>query len=160
MKGLREYIKFIVSLILPQVAGGIGALFTRETVGTWYAALEKPSFNPPPWIFAPVWISLYILMGLSAFVVWRRGWDKPGVKTALGIFSVQLVVNSLWSWMFFGRESILGGLIILGVLWILILSTIVKFLKVSRLAGLLLIPYFLWVTFAGVLNTSLYFLNR
>jgi translocator protein len=160
MKRFAEGIKFLISILLPQLAGGIGSIFTRKTVGTWYAGIVKPAFAPPSWIFAPVWVSLYILMGLSAFLVWHKGWSKPGVKSALGFFCAQLLVNSLWSWIFFGRQSILGGLITLGVLWILIVFTMIKFFHVSRYAGLLLIPYLLWVTFAGILNASLYYLNR
>jgi benzodiazapine receptor len=151
--------KLIVSILVCQLAGFIGSFFTRPAISTWYAGLLKPRFMPPDWIFAPVWISLYILMGVAAFLVWRRGLHHQVVRRALAIFGVQLALNVLWSFLFFGLRSPLAGLIGISILGIAIILTVQSFLKVSRTAGLLLIPYFLWVSFATGLNLSIWWLN-
>lgn len=137
----------------------MGSVFTRISVGTWYAALKKPSFTPPNWVFSPVWITLFVLMGIAAFLVWNKGLSDQKVRIALSIFSVQLILNVLWSAMFFGLRSPLAGLIEIAVLWIAILLTILYFFRVSNTAGMLLIPYILWVSFAAVLNFSIWRLN-
>ena len=154
-----DILKLLVCLILCQLAGFIGALFTTPAIPTWYATLRKPFFTPPNWIFSPVWISLFILMGISLFFVWRRP-EHPKFKIALIFFFVQLILNTLWSVAFFGLKSPLLGLVDIVLLWIAILLTIQNFLKVSKMAGLLLLPYLLWVSFAALLNFSLWFLNH
>ncbi|MCX6008784.1 MAG: tryptophan-rich sensory protein, partial [Chloroflexi bacterium] len=141
-------------------AGLIGSIFTREAIPTWYAALEKPAFNPPNWLFAPVWTLLYIMMGVAAFLVWRKGLENKQVRIALIVFLVQLVLNALWSVAFFGLESPLYGLIVIAALWVAILLTVLKFYRISSAASVLLWPYLLWVTFAAVLNVSIWLLNR
>jgi benzodiazapine receptor len=151
--------KLIVSILVCQLAGFIGSIFTRPAISTWYAGLLKPRFMPPDWVFAPVWISLYILMGVAAFLVWRRGLHHQVVRRALAIFGVQLALNILWSFLFFGLRSPLAGLIGISILGIAIILTVQSFLKVSRTGGLLLIPYFLWVSFATGLNLSIWWLN-
>ncbi len=157
---LRNGIKLLTSIAVPQAAGGIGTLFTETGMDRWYRTIEKPSFTPPSWVFGPVWITLYVLMGISAFLVWRKGWNRPGVKPALAVFGAQLAANTLWSYVFFGRHSIGGALAVIVVLWGLILLTMVEFFRLSRTAAFLLVPYFLWVSFAAVLNYSIYVLNR
>jgi benzodiazapine receptor len=142
------------------MAGVIGAIFTTPAVPTWYAALKKPAFTPPGWVFSPVWIALYLLMGVSAFMVWSKGWGEGRVRMALGLFVVQLVLNALWSLMFFGLRSPLAGFVNILALWIFILLTMLYFFKVSTTAGTLLVPYILWVSFAAVLNFSILVLNR
>jgi len=154
-----DILKLLISIIICQSAGFIGSIFTTPSIPTWYAFLKKPSFTPPSWLFGPVWITLYILMGVSAFLVWKKGLGTGGVKLALGIFIVQLIFNTLWSIVFFGYQSIFGGFIVIVVLWILILLSIIFFLKISLVAGLLLIPYLFWVSFASLLNFSIYRLN-
>ena len=154
-----ELIKLIVCIVICQLAGFIGSIFTRDSVGTWYKMLNKPSFNPPNWLFGPVWITLYVLMGLSAYLIWRKGLSIKNVQYSLGIFLVQLVLNSLWSVVFFGSRSIGGGLIIIVLLWFLILITTLSFYKVSAISAYLLIPYLLWVTYASILNFSIWQLN-
>jgi len=154
-----DFLKLVVSIILCQIAGLLGALFTTPAIPTWYATLKKPFFNPPNWIFSPVWISLFILMGISLFFVWRRT-DHPKFKITFFFFFVQLIFNVLWSIAFFGLKSPLLGLIDIILLWIAILLTIQNFLKISKFAGVLLIPYLLWVSFAALLNFSLWLLNR
>ena len=153
-----DILRLIASILLCQVAGFLGALFTTPAIPTWYKTLNKPFFNPPNWIFSPVWISLFLLMGISLFMVWRRQ-DHPKFKTALIFFFVQLVLNILWSVAFFGLSSPLLGFINIILLWIAILLTIQNFLKVSKFAGVLLLPYFLWVSFATLLNFFLWILN-
>jgi benzodiazapine receptor len=156
---LSDLLRLAVSIAVCQLAGFVGSVFTRISVGTWYAALKKPSFTPPNWVFSPVWITLFVLMGIAAFLVWNKGLSDQKVKIALGIFAVQLILNVLWSVMFFGLRSPLAGLIEIAVLWAAILVTILYFFKVSNTAGILLIPYFLWVSFAAVLNASIWRLN-
>ena len=157
---IKDIWKLVVSIIACLAAGAVGSIFTREAIPTWYATLEKPAFNPPNWLFAPVWTLLYILMGLAAFLVWRRGLENRQVRIALIVFLVQLVLNALWSVAFFGLESPLYGLIVISVLWVAILVTVIKFYKVSAVASILMWPYLLWVTFAAVLNSSIWLLNR
>jgi tryptophan-rich sensory protein len=158
IKGTDIY-KFIIAILVCQIAGFIGSILTRPSVLTWYPTLIKPHFTPPEWLFAPVWITLYILMGIATFLVWRRGFHHQVIKRALALFGVQLILNGLWSFFFFGLKSPLAGLIEIGILGIAIILTIRSFLQVSRTAGLLLIPYFLWVTFATGLNLSIWYLN-
>jgi tryptophan-rich sensory protein len=153
-----DILKLVASVILCQIAGFLGSLFTTPAIPTWYATLKKPFFTPPNWIFSPVWISLFILMGISLFFVWRRQ-GHPQFKKALIFFFVQLILNVLWSLAFFGLRLPLLGFIDIILLWIAILLTILHFLKVSKFAGVLLIPYLLWVGFATLLNLSLWILN-
>ena len=155
-----DILKLVISVVACQLVGQVGSNFTIPAVPTWYAALRKPTFTPPNWLFGPVWISLFVLMGLSAFLVWRRGLDQEGVKLALSIFAVQLLLNLLWSAMFFGLKSPLTGLVDIFFLWIAILLTLLAFWKISTMAGILLLPYILWVSFAAVLNFSILILNR
>lgn len=152
--------RLIASLLLCQLAGVIGSFFTRPSVPTWYAGLIKPSFTPPNGVFAPVWITLFLMMGVSLFLVWRRGVSDPGVKKALALFLAQLVLNVSWSVAFFGLHSIPAGLVIIILLWAVIASTMVSFIRITRAAGILLAPYLFWVSFAAVLNLALYNLNR
>ena len=155
----RDIFKLLVSLIACQLAGVVGSVFTTKAIPTWYAALEKPAFTPPNWLFAPAWITLYVLMGVSAFFIWRGGLGNRPVRISLIVFLVQLVLNALWSVIFFGLESPLYGIVVIVLLWIAILVTMLRFFKLSTTAGVLLIPYLLWVTFATALNVSIYILN-
>jgi tryptophan-rich sensory protein len=156
---MMKIIKLIVSVAVCELAGVVGALFTTSQIPTWYAALNKPSFNPPNWLFGPVWTLLYLLMGVAAYTIWQQGFDHSSVKRALAVFLVQLVLNVLWSFVFFGLESVLGGLVVIILLWSAIFLTISLFLRQSRMAGWLLIPYIVWVTFATVLNAAIFALN-
>lgn len=153
-------LKLVASIILCQLAGIVGSLATIPSIPTWYASLKKPFFTPPNWIFGPVWTGLYALMGISLFMVWQRRADHPQVKTAFIFFFLQLILNPIWSVAFFGLRLPLLGLIDIILLWIAILLTIQNFFKVSKMAGLLLLPYLLWVSFAALLNFSLWVLNR
>jgi translocator protein len=155
---LKEILKLITGILICQAAGFLGSLFTTPAIPTWYAALRKPFFNPPDGIFGPVWTGLYFLMGISFFMVWRRA-DHPGFKTALIFFFIQLVLNISWSIAFFGLRSPWLGFLDIVLLWIAIILTTWAFYKISKGAGLLFLPYLVWVSFAIVLNLSLCALN-
>jgi len=156
---LNSILRLLICLFGCQLAGVIGSLATMPAIPTWYAALQKPFFTPPNWLFAPAWTTLYLLMGVAAFLVWRRGWTESRVKMALSIFIIQLVLNTLWSFAFFGLESPLYGLVVIAALLVLIVLTMVSFFRVSAAAGWLLLPYLLWVSFATALNTAVLILN-
>lgn len=152
-------IKFLASIIICECAGLIGSIFTTGAITTWYVTLQKPAFTPPNWLFAPVWSTLYLLMGIAAFLIWRKGLDSRQIRIALIIFLIQLVLNILWSIVFFGLEAPLYGLIEIVILWIAILITILRFWKISPAAAWLMVPYILWVSVATALNASIWALN-
>lgn len=152
-------LKLFISILICQCAGIVGSLFTRGSIAEWYVNIKKPPFNPPDWIFGPVWTALYFLMGIAVYLVWRKGVHKSGVRAALVIFLVHLCLNSLWSIVFFGGRSIIGGMVVIVLLWLAILWTMRAFFAVSKPACYLLIPYILWVSFALVLNLALVRLN-
>jgi len=155
-----DIIKLIVSIVACEGAGGIGAIFTTPAIPTWYAGLKKPAFTPPNSVFGPIWITLYLLMGIAVFLVWREGLGQEGVTIAFVVFWVQLVLNILWSVIFFGLRSLLGGMVMILVLWVAILVNIITFFAVSPIAGGLLIPYIIWVSIAANLNAQVWKLNR
>ncbi len=156
---MRQALELIASIVICELVGVIGGLFTAPAIATWYNLLRKPSFNPPAWVFGPVWTALYLMMGVAAFLVWRKGWGNAQVKVALVVFGLQLLLNFLWSPVFFGMRSPLGGLLVIVPLWGAILATIVLFARVSVPVAVLMVPYLLWVSFATVLNYALYLLN-
>ena len=137
-------------------AGLIGAV--ASTPGEWYAALDKPAWTPPSWVFGPVWTTLYLLMGVAAWLVWERR-SVAGVTPALTLFVAQLAINALWSWLFFGFHRIGSAPVDLVLLWVVLLAVIVLFWRIRPLAGALLLPYILWVSFAGILNASIWLRN-
>lgn len=153
---LNNIIKLIISIIICQLAGFIGSLFTSPSIPTWYAALNKPSFNPPNWLFAPVWTALYLLIGIALYLVWI---NKKRNKSAITFFTIQLMLNSLWSLLFFGLKNPFLAFIEIIILWSFILLTMISFYKISKPASYLLIPYILWVSFAALLNFSIWLLN-
>lgn len=153
-------LKLIISVFVCLMAGAIGSIFTSVSVNTWYKILNKPVFNPPDWLFAPVWTFLYIVMGTSLFLVWISENVPPKTRyMALTFFALQLLFNILWSAFFFGMRSPLLSFIDIILLWISIIITLVFFKKISVLATGLLIPYLLWVTFAGFLNYAILIMN-
>lgn len=127
--------------------------------GDWYETLNKPALNPPNWVFAPVWTALYLMMAVSSWLVWRQS-TQGSTRGALALFGVQLTLNGLWSWLFFGRHSIGGALVDIVLLWGAILAVIFAFKKFSRPAAWLMVPYLLWVSFAVYLNLAYWLLNR
>lgn len=145
---------FLFALLLPQIFGVIGAFITASSVNSWYVDLIKPDFNPPNWLFAPVWISLFFLMGVASYLVYQKGNNK-----ALKIYLVHLVFNSLWSILFFGMQSPVLAFIDILILLGLIIYLIKAFYFTNKIAGLLLLPYLLWVSFATVLNFTIWQLN-
>lgn len=153
-----SYIKLAISVIIPLVIGFIGSFFTSRSVNTWYTTINKPAFNPPNWIFGPVWTILFILMGISLYLVWSLGFGKNEWLTT-GIFSVNLLLNLLWSLLFFGLRSPFLALMDIMALWVIILVNIIVFYNISKTAGILLVPYLLWVSFASILNYYIYILN-
>jgi tryptophan-rich sensory protein len=158
---MNKIYKILVMVATCLVIGYFSGMVTRSAITTWYPTLVKPSFNPPNWIFAPVWTILYIMMGVAAGLVWDRiGQQKEVVKKALIFFAIQLALNALWSFLFFGlKNPMLSGLEIV-ILWLMIYETYSKFIKINKIAGYLLVPYILWVSFAGVLNANIWWLNR
>ncbi|MDH7476053.1 MAG: tryptophan-rich sensory protein [Microgenomates group bacterium] len=159
MKKLNIFQLFL-SIVICLLAGFIGSFFTTQYVPTWYAQLNKPPFNPPNWIFAPVWTTLFILMGIALYLVLNKGLKKKQNREAILLFGIQLIANVLWSFLFFTLQLPLYAFLEIIILWLLILVTIIRFYKISKLAGWLLIPYLFWVSFASILNLAIYLLNR
>lgn len=158
MKPIR-LVQLAFCVVVVELAGIVGSLFTIPSIPTWYATLQKPLLSPPNWIFGPVWTALYFLMGVSLFLVLRKGVKERRVKEAALIFCIQLGLNVLWSLLFFGLHSPILALIDIIALWFSIGWTIVVFYKLSRPAGLLLIPYLAWVSFASYLNYAIWIIN-
>ena len=154
---MSNTIKLFVAIIISELAGIIGSIFTTPSINGWYAGIIKPSLNPPSWVFGPVWITLYFLMGISLWLIWKSGSKEK--KKAISLFIVQLVLNGIWSPIFFGAHSIGNALAVLVLLWASIVLTILIFKKISKPAAWLLVPYILWVSFALYLNYSIYALN-
>lgn len=156
---IGEVLILFSSIIICQLAGIIGSIFTTPAIPTWYANINKPTFRPPNWVFAPVWTTLFLLMGIALFLVLRKGLNKKDIKIAISVFAFQLVLNTLWSFLFFGLKSPFAAFVEIIFLWIAILASIILFFRISRPAGALLIPYILWVSFASILNFSIWRLN-
>ncbi len=155
----KDYLILTSSIAVCLAAGVIGSLFTVTGQGTWYGALNKPVFNPPDWIFAPVWTMLFILMGLALFLVWRQGWRKEGVLNGVKMFFVQLAFNIVWSYFFFGLKDPHLAFLEIIALWLAIAASIIAFYRVDRRAAWLLFPYLAWVSFAAFLNYNIWRLN-
>ena len=158
---MTKITRVLTMVVTCLVIGYFSGMVTRSAIVTWYPTLVKPSFNPPNWVFAPVWSMLYVMMGVAAGLVWDRiESEKEVVKKALVFFAIQLALNALWSYLFFGLHNpMLAGLEII-VLWLMIFETYVQFAKINKIAGYLLLPYLAWVSFAAVLNGSIWWLNR
>lgn len=155
-----NWLKLLASVAACQLAGFFGSIFTRQAIPSWYVQLQKPSFTPPNWLFGPMWISLYLLMAVAAYLVWQKGLASKGVREALAMFLVQLLLNAFWSLAFFGWRSPLAGVVVIVLLWLAIAATIFLFWRISRPAAWLLLPYILWVSLATALNISIHLLNR
>ncbi len=156
----RDLLGLLLALAIPLTIGSLSALTLGDTAMTWYQIINRPGWAPPGRVFGPVWTALYILMGVALWLVWQHGVDRPGVALALMLFTVQLILNAMWAPLFFGLDWIMGGLVVAILLWITLLATMVQFYRVRRSAGLMLVPYLLWVTFAVGLNFSIWQLNR
>ena len=152
---MKRSLKLTISIAIPLIVSIIGGLFTSSSVSTWYLELAKPSFNPPSWIFGPVWIVLYLLMGISLYLIWTKKYNKA----AFLAFGIQLGLNLLWSILFFGMKSPLYAFIEIILLWISIFITIIYFHRINKVSAYLLLPYILWVSFAAILNLAILILN-
>jgi tryptophan-rich sensory protein len=157
---MTAVLRFLICIVVPLLVGGLSGIATARGVREWYPSLVKPAFNPPAWIFGPMWTLLYVMMGVAAFLVWQQGWSVRTVRLALALFAWQLILNGLWSILFFGMQSPGLAFVEIILLWLSILATVVVFWRVTGVAGMLLLPYAAWVTFAAVLNGSLWVLNR
>ena len=154
----QKTFSLISFLLITFVVAFIGSSFTTPNIASWYSTLTKPSFAPPNWLFAPAWTILYILMAVAVFLIWQNR-NNPQAKYALTFYFIQLALNSFWSVIFFGLHHPQLAFFEIIILWIFILITLLKFYKIQRTAGLLLIPYLLWVSFASILNLFIWLLN-
>jgi len=159
MDKLSLPVKIVICVVICLGIGLLSGLATSSSIEGWYLTLNKPSFNPPNWIFGPAWTILYSLMGISVAYIWHAGWKNAAVKTAIFIFAAQLLLNAFWSVAFFGMQNPPLALAVILILWVLIFICIVRFKPIKALAAYLLIPYLLWVSFATVLNGAIILLN-
>jgi len=158
---MSKVVKIIVAVVICLLVGYASGMATQSSIETWYPTLIKPVFNPPNWLFGPVWTILYTMMGVSAGLIWAKKNQSPDlVKNALLLFSIQLILNAVWSFLFFGLNNTLLAFIEIILLGLLIFETIKKFKPIDTLAAKLMIPYLLWVSFATILNGSIWWLNR
>lgn len=158
-KGSKRIIRFVVSIIITEGAGGIGSIFTFQAIPTWYASLTKTAITPPNWLFGPMWITLYFLMGVSLFLIQDRRKESEHIMLAALLFTIQLLLNILWSLLFFGFHSLIFGAVEIVFLWFFILATIIEFYQIDRRSSYLLFPYLAWVTVATMLNVTILFAN-
>jgi len=156
---VRNLSALIAFIVLCELAGVIGSIFTIRAIPNWYFVLNKPWFTPPNWLFGPIWLILYFLMGLSLYLVFESKRNRAKEKPALWAFGVQLVLNVLWSVLFFGMHYLFYGFVEIVLLWISIAVTTLLFFRVSKAAAYLLLPYILWVTIAASLNYYVFLLN-
>lgn len=146
-------------ILLCELVGITGVFFTTPAIPTWYATLVKPAFSPPNWLFGPVWTTLYALMGIAVYRIWRLGTKRKGVREALTWFFVNLTLNAIWSPIFFGAQQIAAAFVVISAIWVTIIILIVRYHKLDTVSAYLLVPYLLWVSFATVLNYNLWLLN-
>lgn len=151
--------KLVISIIVPLAIGATSGLFTETGVGSWYQTIQKPSWNPPGWIFGPVWTTLYILMGISLYLIWKSDATLSLKWLAILLFALQLALNFFWSLIFFNQHAIGWALVEIIVLWLSILATIFVFARINNTAAWLLVPYISWVSFAGILTYTIWKLN-
>lgn len=156
---MSNTLKLILAILIPLLVGATSGFFTVTGVGSWYQTLQKPSWNPPNWIFGPVWTTLYILMGIALFLVWKAGTSPEVKRMAITLFALQLVFNFFWSFIFFNQHAVGWAFVEIIGMWLLILATIFAFANINRTAAWLLVPYISWVSFAGMLNYTIWRLN-
>ena len=156
---MKNWVKLVISILLPLAVGAISGFFTTPEIGTWYQTIKKPEWQPPNWLFGPVWTALYVMMGVAFYLVWKKEADRSKKRTAVTLWIVQLVLNFFWSFVFFKQHQIDWALGEIVILWLFILLTILSFARISRSAAWLLVPYISWVTFAGILTFTIWQLN-
>jgi benzodiazapine receptor len=154
-----QFFPFLVCLLIPLTIGAIGGFLTMDSVKTWYPTLNKPAFNPPNSIFGPVWTSLFLIMGVSSYLVWRKRSRAPIYYWAVGVYFLQLALNLTWSYLFFYRQQIEMALIEIVILLVAIVANALIFHRINSLSGWLFVPYLLWVSFASYLTYSIFILN-
>ncbi len=157
---MKNWARLLISVALPLAVGGFASFFTRSEIGSWYATLQKPSWNPPSWVFGPVWTTLYVMMGIALYLVWKSGAPENKKRPAIALFMVQLVLNFFWSSIFFTLHQIGWALVEIVAMWVAILLTIFAFARISKLAAWLLVPYISWVSFATILTYTIWQLNQ
>jgi tryptophan-rich sensory protein len=158
---MNKFSRIAIVVTICLAVGYLSGMVTRASITTWYPTLVKPSFNPPNWIFAPVWTSLYVMMGVAAGLIWNQiTTQKAAVTKALQFFTIQLVLNALWSYLFFGLHNLMLATIEVVLLWLMIFETYSQFAKINKTASYLMLPYLAWVSFASVLTASIWWLNR
>ena len=158
---MNKISRIAIVVIICLAVGYLSGMVTHASITTWYPTLVKPSFNPPNWIFAPVWTSLYVMMGVAAGLIWNQiTTQKAAVTKALQFFTIQLVLNALWSYLFFGLHNLMLATIEVVLLWLMIFETYSQFAKINKTASYLMLPYLAWVSFASVLTASIWWLNR
>ncbi len=155
---VKSKARLAIAIAISECAGILGSVFTSSKIPNWYATLAKPALNPPGWIFGPVWTTLYALMGITAFIVWEKGLERADVRKALQVFGLQLLLNTSWSIVFFGLQNPKLAFANIVAMWLAIAWTMMLFRKISKKASWLLLPYILWVSFAGYLNYSIWML--
>lgn len=157
---MSNIVKGIVAIAIPLLVGGASGFFTITGVDSWYQTINKPSWNPPNWVFGPVWTTLYIMMGIALFLVWKEDTSEELKKIAIALFAVQLILNFFWSFIFFNQQQPGWALVEIIAMWFFILLTIFAFAQVNKTAAWLLVPYISWVSFATILNYTIWQLNR
>ena len=158
--GWRRRLVDLAMVATPLAVGGASSLFTMDGLRVWYRTIERPDWNPPDWVFGPVWTTLYLMMGIALVQVVRSDGDRIARQVGLGLFALQLVLNFGWSWIFFTNHDLGGALIEILALWLAIAATIAAFAAIRRSAAALLVPYLAWTTFATVLTATIWRLNR
>lgn len=157
---MSNIVKLIISIAIPLVVGFTAGFFTTTGPGSWYQTIQKPSWNPPSWVFAPVWTTLYVLMGVALFLIWKNEENAFVKRYAITLFAVQLVLNFFWSFIFFRLEEPGWAFAEIILLWVFILATIFSFARVNTLAAWLLVPYISWVSFASILTYTIWTMNK
>ncbi|MDZ4807048.1 MAG: TspO/MBR family protein [Bacteroidota bacterium] len=156
---MSNTLKLIIAIIIPVAVGAVSGFFTSSEIPGWYQTINKPTWNPPSWLFGPVWTTLYILMGIALFLVWKSDASQSVKKTAIILFAAQLVLNFFWSFIFFNQHQIGWAVVEIITMWVFILLTIFAFAPISKIAAWLLVPYISWVSFATILNYTIWKLN-
>ncbi len=156
---IRKALRLMFAVALCEIAGLVGAFYTSQAIPTWYAGLIKSELTPPSWIFAPVWTTLFALMGIAVFIIWHKGPRRTDVRVAVVFFAMQLILNVAWSYIFFGMHAPGKALIDILLLWSMIMLTTLTFHPISKIAAWLMVPYLLWVTFAAYLNLTVWLFN-
>lgn len=156
---MKNTIRLLTSIIVCQLAGAIGFFYSAPAISGWYKLINKPSFTPPNWVFGPVWIILYLLMGISAYLIWKKGLASKEARMGIFVFAFQLFLSVFWSVLFFGIGNFMAAFIEILSLWVAIIATIMTFSKISKISAILLSPYVLWVSFASILNFFIWRMN-